>query len=311
MKDYYNILGVSRDASPDEIKKAYRKKSKQYHPDVNPDGGDKFKDIAEAYETLGDANKKGQYDNPNPFGGGGGSMDDFFNSFNQQRQQSQRRKPKSPDKIVNIEINPIESYIGVDKEFNYQVRVSCEGCNGSGGDKRVCGTCKGHGRVRQKFGSGMFSQVVDTDCPQCKGEGDIIINPCYECGGQRTKPSFTNIKVKIPKNMDNGDFLRVQGKGDFYPNKGVGDLILKVNMVKQDGFEKLNNDLVYSKKLDVNEFLTIKNIEIPHPDSKINIPLPDKLSTDKPLRVRGKGYNIQNNRGDLYIKIQVDRDLSE
>lgn len=312
MKDYYAILGVSRDSSPDEIKKAYRKKSKQYHPDVNPEGADKFKEIAEAYDTLGNVNKKGQYDNPNPFGGGDGSMDEFFNMFNQQRQQqTQRRRPKAPDKIINIEINPIESYIGIEKEFNYQVRVSCNGCNGTGGDKKVCGTCQGQGRVRQKFGSGTFSQVVDADCPQCRGEGSNIVNPCYDCGGQKTKPSFANIKVNIPKNMDSGDFLRVQSKGDFYPNRGVGDLILKVNMIKQDGFEKVNTDLVYTTKLNIDEFSTIKNIEIPHPDSKINIPLPNTLSTDKPLRVRGKGYKIQNVTGDLYIKLNVSRDLSE
>ena len=312
MKDYYAILGVSRDSSPDEIKKAYRKKSKQYHPDVNPEGADKFKEIAEAYDTLGDVNKKGQYDNPNPFNGGGGSMDDFFNMFNQQRQgQTQRRKPKSPDKIINVDITPIESYLGVEKELSYQVRVGCETCSGTGGDKEVCGQCKGHGRVRQKFGSGMFTQVVDVDCPQCQGEGYNIVRPCYGCGGQKTKPSIMTLRANIPKNMDSGDFLRVPNKGDFYPNRGVGDLILKINMIKHDGFEKVNNDMVYTTKLNVNDFSTIKNIEIPHPDTKISIPLPDKLDTDKPLRVRGKGYKIQNNTGDLYIKLGVFRDLSE
>jgi len=310
MKDYYQILGVSRDASQDEIKKAYRKLSKQYHPDVNPDGADKFKEIGEAYGVLSDENKKQQYDNPNPFGGGGGSMEDFFNMFNQQSQQQQRRRPQAPDKIINININPVESYIGVEKELSYQIRTSCETCNGNGGDREVCGTCQGHGRVRQKFGSGMFAQVVESDCPQCRGEGYRIINPCHTCGGQKTKPSFTNVRVNIPKNVDSGDFLRLQGKGDFYPGRGIGDLILKVSMVKGEGFEKVNNDLVYHHKVNVNDFISMEKIEVPHPDSKISIPLPQVLDTEKPLRVRGKGFNIQNVKGDLFIKLSVIREES-
>jgi len=310
MKDYYQILGVSRDASQDDIKKAYRKLSKQYHPDVNPDGADKFKEIGEAYGVLSDETKKQQYDNPNPFGGGGGSMEDFFNMFNQQSQQQQRRRPQAPDKIINININPVESYIGVEKELSYQIRTSCETCNGNGGDREVCGTCQGHGRVRQKFGSGMFAQVVESDCPQCRGEGYRIINPCHTCGGQKTKPSFTNVRVNIPKNVDSGDFLRLQGKGDFYPGRGIGDLILKVNMVKGEGFEKVNNDLVYHHKVNVNDFISMEKIEVPHPDSKISIPLPQVLDTEKPLRVRGKGFNIQNMKGDLFIKLSVTREES-
>ena len=310
MKDYYQILGVSRDASQDEIKKAYRKLSKQYHPDVNPDGADKFKEIGEAYGVLSDDTKKQQYDNPNPFGGGGGSMEDFFNMFNQQSQQQQRRRPQAPDKIINININPVESYIGVEKELSYQIRTSCETCNGNGGDREVCGTCQGHGRVRQKFGSGMFAQVVESDCPQCRGEGYRIINPCHTCGGQKTKPSFTNVRVNIPKNVDSGDFLRLQGKGDFYPGRGIGDLILKVSMVKGEGFEKVNNDLVYHHKVNVNDFISMEKIEVPHPDSKISIPLPQVLDTEKPLRVRGKGFNIQNVKGDLFIKLSVIREES-
>ena len=308
MKDYYKVLGVSRDASQDDIKKAYRKLSKQFHPDVNPDGGDKFKEIGEAYGVLSDETKRQQYDNPNPFtGGGGGSMEDFFNMFNQQAQQ-QRRRPKAPDKVVNVDISPLESFMGMEKELSYQVRKQCETCVGTGGDREVCNTCQGHGRVRQKFGSGMFAQVVESDCPQCRGEGYMIINPCHSCGGQKTKPSFENVKVNIPQNVDSGDFLRLQGKGDFYPNRGVGDLILKVNMIKKDQFEKVNNDLVYHHKINVNEFISMKNIQVPHPDSNINIPLPELLDTEKPLRVRGKGFKIQGVTGDLYIKLSVTRD---
>lgn len=304
MKDYYKILGVSRESSKDEIKKAYRQLSKQFHPDVNPDGADKFKEIAEAYDVLSDDNKKSQYDNPNPFGGHRGSMEDFFNVFNQQ----QRSAPKSPEKVINVEINPIESFLGVEKELNYQVRSKCNSCSGTGGDREVCNTCHGHGRVRQNFGSGMFAQIVEMDCPQCRGEGYYIIKPCFSCGGQKTKPDFINLKVRIPQNVDSGDFLRIEGKGDFYPNFGNGDVILRVNMVKKDNFEKVNNDLVYYKKIGIDEFSSMDKMDIPHPETKLSIPLPEKLDTEKPLRVRGKGYKVQGVTGDLFIKLFVVRD---
>ena len=309
MKDYYNILGVSRDASQDDIKKAYRKKSKQYHPDVNPDGGDMFKEIGEAYSILSDENKRKQYDNPNPFGGGGGSFEDLFNMFNGQSRQ-QRRRPQAPDKIININLTPLESYFGGDKNINFQVKEGCELCNGTGGDQEVCGTCQGHGRVRQQFGNGAFAQVIESNCPSCAGSGYEITNPCVKCNGQKRTDNITQIKVQIPSNVDSGDFLRVRGKGDFHVGIGKGDLIIKINMVRADGWEKVGRDLVWNTKVSASEFLSMKSLEVPHPDGAIKIPLPDVLDTEKPLRVKGKGFKIEG-VGDLYLKMSVKRESSE
>lgn len=304
-KDYYNILGVNRDASKDDIKKAYRKLSKQYHPDVNPEGGDKFKEIAEAYDTLSDDNKRKQYDNPNPFGGGGGSMEDFFNMFNSQSHQKRRR---APDKTLNVDITPLESYHGVNKQIVYQANHSCDLCNGTGGDNTVCGTCGGYGSLRRQVGTGLFTQIVETQCPSCQGSGYQITNPCIKCNGNKVEPRMRDITVKIPKGADNGDFLRVGGQGDFNAQMGTtGDLIIKVNMIKSEGFEKVGNDLVYTHKMNPIDFITAENIIVPHPLNKLSIPVPDSLSTTTPLRLKAKGYHIQNHVGDFYVKINVSR----
>jgi len=304
-KDYYSILGVSRDSSPDEIKKAYRKLSKQYHPDVNPDGADKFKEIAEAYDTLSDPNKKQQYDNPNPFGGGGfGGFEDFFEAFNQQ----QRKPNRAPDKILNVNINPVESFLGIDKDITYQYKEKCQPCNGEGGDRQVCNTCMGRGSIRQQFGTGLFTQIVDTPCHPCNSTGYVVYNPCHSCGGQGTKNNMENIMISIPKGVDDGDFLRASTKGDYNRVSGVrGDLIIKIQMVRQYGFEKSGNHLIYNADISPLDMIINQHVDIPHPSGSIKIVLPPNVSSDKPLRLKGKGYNIQGNVGDMYVKLTVSR----
>ena len=300
MKDYYNILGVNRNASPDEIKKAYRSKSKQYHPDVNPAGGEMFKEIAEAYDVLSNEEKKRQYDNPSPFGG---SFEDLFSMFGQQ--QRQPRRPKSPDTIVNLEITPIESYNGVSKKMNYQVKSSCTTCSGSGGDKKICNICNGSGSIRQQMGTGLFSTVVETACNGCNGTGYQISNPCYTCNGNAVVNKMESIEIDIPRNVDNGDFLRVAGKGNYYINSGFGDLVVKIVVNRVDGFEKIGMDLIYYKKVTPIDILTNEKIIIPHPNGNISVNLPTDLDTDKPLRIRGKGYVTQQGIGNMYLKISV------
>mgnify|MGYP003636621948 FL=1 len=303
-------MGVTRQSTPDEIKKAYRKLSKQFHPDVNPEGADRFKDIAEAYDTLSDVNKKKVYDNPNPFGGGG-NIDDFFNMFNQQSNRNSRSRSRVPDKTISVDITPIESFNGHEKEINYSVNHACGLCVGTGGDKNMCNSCNGHGSLRQQVGNGIFTQVVETQCPTCMGEGYVIINPCVKCNGNKTIPSITNIKVKMPVGVDSGDFLKVRGKGDYY-NNGYGNLVIKVNMIKKDGYEKLGKDLIYTHNMDALEFLIGDKITVEHPNTKLSIPLPKEINTEKPLRVKSKGYHIQNHVGDFYIKLKVSRfEISE
>jgi molecular chaperone DnaJ len=303
MKDYYKILGVNKNASKEEIRKSYRKLSKKYHPDVNPSGEDKFKEISEAYETLIDDNKRNQYDNPNPFGNMGGGhhpFSDFMNQFTNRRQPR-----KTPEKIIRVNISPIESYTGIRKEINYQTKHTCKKCNGEGGDRNSCGTCNGSGFIDRKVGSSFFSQVIRTNCDVCAGTGYRIINPCVECHGSGSTMKRETITVDIPKNVSSGNTLRVRGKGDSRSETGYGDLIIEIDVPKTNNFEKIGEDLVYHLNINSFDFMFSSEIMIPHPDGNLKISIPEKTETEKPLRLRTKGYRVNNRVGDLYVKLNI------
>jgi|TARA_R110000796_G_scaffold95432_1_gene200608 molecular chaperone DnaJ len=298
MKDYYQILNINKNASQGEIKKAYRKLSKQYHPDVNPQGEEKFKDIAAAYDILGDETKKKQYDNPSPFGQQ--FSGNPFDMFNQQRRQN---KPKTKDKVMRVTLTPEDSFNGIEKELTFKSKASCELCSGTGGKKNTCKTCAGRGFNRQKIGTGFFTQTVDTPCQTCRGSGEMVIDPCNNCNGLGSIDKFKNIKLTIPKGVDNGDFLRVGGKGDFI-NNIQGDLLIQINMIKSK-YEKVGKDLVFKVELTPADMLLNKTIRVQHPDGELEINLPEHLSTEKPLRLKSKGFVTPNGIGDFYIKICV------
>jgi molecular chaperone DnaJ len=306
MKNYYEILGVNENASADEIKKAYRKLSKQFHPDVNQNGEEKFKDITEAYENIGNENKRNEYNNRknNPFGGGMG-FDDIFNHFNG---GGHTQRPKSPDKVINVEITPIESFFGVNKVLEYNTMECCGVCHGSGGNRKVCNTCKGNGFINQRLGTGMFVHNIQMQCPECHGGGSTIINRCGGCYGIAMTQKVEKISVAIPSNVDDGDFMRVAGKGDYNPpTKLVGDLILKINMVKRDNYEKHGKDLILNKRISPVDMLLDDQIEVIHPEGNLKIKLPDGFDTETPLRVKNKGYKFNDGPGDFYVKIYVTK----
>jgi molecular chaperone DnaJ len=310
MKNYYEILGISKDATHDEIKKTYRKLAVQYHPDK---GGDetKFKEIAEAYDTLGDESKRQQYNHKleNPFAGGFGggnpfgNMDDILNQmfgggFGQQQQQR-----RAPEKIIEIQITVLESYLGADKSITYSRKGACNTCNGSGGDRTGCSTCGGQGFVMQRAGTGMFTQIVRTQCPGCNGHGYRVTNPCYSCNGNGLKDIVDTLSINFPRGIDNGQMLRVTNRGD-YSNGVIGDLVLKVKLVSENGFEKSNNDLIYNAFFNLDD-LNKNEFEIPHPSGKISVKFPKEFNTQVPLRLRQKGFIINNNVGDLFVKMNV------
>lgn len=306
MNNYYEILGVSKDATQDDIKKAYRKLAIQYHPDKNPEGADKFKEIAQAYDTIGDENKRKEYDNRlnSPFGGGGKmSYEDFINQmFGNQGGNpfnNQQRRKSAPDKIIKVQITPIESFKGLDKKINYIRDYKCEPCNGSGGDQQVCHTCGGSGFQVKSFGTGFMTQQIRTSCTTCGGKGYTLVHRCYNCGGNGVKPNAHEISVKLPVGVDNGQYFKLGDLGD-YRNGDYGDLVIQVEVVPHDGFEKINNDLIYSLYLNLKEAQEDK-FKIPHPDGELFMTAPKVFDTSKPLRLRGKGYP----GGDMYVKLNV------
>jgi molecular chaperone DnaJ len=302
-ENFYTILGVESNATQEDIKKAFREKSKLHHPDK---GGseDTFKKINEAYSTLSDEQKRHQYDNKgkNPFGFGGHDMSDIFEQMFNFGGRNQPRRQGHQDKIIEFQITPVESYLSTEKTIQFVRKEACNTCNGKGGDRITCSGCKGQGFFAQAVNNGFFQQVVRSVCQQCSGNGYTFRNRCFTCQGTGTKDVGENLSVKIPHGMDDGQFLKVHGKGDF-SNGGYGNLLLKIKMIPSDGFEKLNNDLIY------NINLTLKDLEkddfsIPHPSGEINIKFPEEFDTAKPLRVRGKGYQGQT-PGDLFIKMNV------
>jgi len=305
MKNYYEILGIEENSTQEQIKKQYRVLSKQYHPDVNPEGGERFKEIAEAYEVLSNPQKRSNYDaqKNNPMGGEDfgdifsrvfGGMNPFGGDFFQQR-----RQPGAPPKIVKLEISPIESFLGADKKIFYFKENQCQGCLGGGGEQQHCKTCGGSGSVIKTYGTGFMVQQIRTACGSCGGRGFTLINKCYQCQGKGTKTTSQEIQVKLPVGIDSGQFIKLQSYGDF--NNGVyGDLVIQIEVTPQDDFEKINNDLVYTLYLDQYSIM-MDNFKIPHPNGELNLKAPKKFDTSVPLRLKGKGYN----GGDMFVKLHV------
>lgn len=309
MSNYYEILGVSKDATQEDIKKAYRKLAIQYHPDKNPDGGEKFKEISVAYDTIGDVSKRKEYDSRlnNPFGGNGDlSYEDFIRQMFGNRggdpfANAQRRK-SAPDKIIKVQITPIESYKGVDKKINYMKNNHCEVCSGSGGEQQNCNTCGGAGFQIKTYGTGFMVQQIRTTCPTCAGRGYTLVHSCYSCNGNGIKTNANEVTIKLPVGVDSGQYLKLVDLGDF-KNGEYGDLVIQIEVVPKDGYEKINNDLIYNLFLNLEEVQQDKFV-IPHPDGMLNMSSPKTFDTSKPLRLRGKGYN----GGDMYVKLNVKFD---
>jgi molecular chaperone DnaJ len=303
MKDYYKILEVEEKASQQDIKKSYRTLSKKYHPDVNPEGGEQFKDIAEAYDVIGNTEKRAQYDQNknNPFAGGNGgsSFEEMFNQmFNRGNAQRTRRK-SVPDKILKVQISPIESYQGIEKKVQYLKDIQCGTCSGTGGQQQTCSGCNGAGFQIKTFGTGFMVQQIRQACASCGGRGYTLVHKCGTCSGVGTKGEMSVVNFKLPKGVDSGQFLKLENFGDFRQGE-IGDLVIQIEVVEKDGFEKMNNDLIYSLFLDL-EGIKDDKLKVPHPDGDLMLGQPKMFDTSKPLRLKGKGYN----GGDMYVKLNV------
>ena len=298
-ENLYETLGVNENATQDEIKKSYRRLVKEKHPDA---GGneEEFKKISVAYDTLGDEGKRKQYDDQknNPFSNMGG-MGDFFSQMYNNNRTTQQRVPTT---TISINVGVLESYKGDKKNIVYQRKKKCEPCGGSGGDKKTCSNCNGQGSFTRQVGSGFFVQIVQMECQQCRGTGQMIIDPCFICNGVGTQPEMKNVEVKLPHGIDNGHHVRLQGMGDFHSTT-YGDLIVRINLVPQENFERVGSHLVYNAFVDLEE-LKSGVISVPHPDGKLNLKLPKKVDTSIPLRVKSKGFRIDS-IGDLIVNQYV------
>jgi molecular chaperone DnaJ len=235
----------------------------------------------------------------NPFSGMGGGDDMFQHMFNQAF-GNRRQENRVHDLVIDTELKVTESYLGANKEITYRRKLKCDPCNGTGGERINCTGCGGSGVITQQIGTGLFTQIIRQTCNSCGGRGFSYKTTCGTCHGSTTTSSTETISIKLPNGIDEGQFLRVQGKGDF--KDGIyGNLVVKVKVVPENNFEKSMDDLIYNAYFDL-ESLKSDSVKVPHPLGEISIKLPGEFDTSKPLRVKSKGYH---NTGDLYIKLFV------
>ncbi|MBQ8502615.1 MAG: molecular chaperone DnaJ [Bacteroides sp.] len=344
-RDYYEVLGVEKNASADEIKKAYRKKAIQYHPDKNPgdkEAEDKFKEAAEAYDVLSNPDKRARYDqfghagmsgaagNGGPFGGFGGagmSMDDIFSMFGDifggrsgfgggfsgfGGGGAQQRRHRGSDLRVKVKLNLKEISTGVEKKFKLKKYVPCSHCHGTGaegdGGTETCPTCKGSGSVIRNQQTILGTMQTRTTCPNCGGEGHIIKNKCKECSGEGIVYGEEVVTVKIPAGVMEGIQLSMSGKGNAGKHNGIpGDLLILVEEEPDKELVRDESDLIYNLLLSFPTAALGGAVEIPTVDGRVKVKIEPGTQPGKVLRLRGKGLPSVNGygTGDLLVNISI------
>lgn len=348
-RDYYEVLGVSKDASQDEIKKAYRKRAMKFHPDRNsddPDAEKKFKEASEAYEVLRDDKKRQQYDQfghqgmNGGFGGGAGGFEnvgfeDIFSRFGEifgsdfadvfgggAGRSRGRRSAGQPgaDMKLRIKLSLEEIAFGTEKKLKVKKQVKCDKCNGTGAetdeDFQTCGTCKGQGEVRQVQRT-MLGQMVNIQaCPECNGDGRIITEKCSKCHGEGRYKGKETVKVRVPSGVSEGNYITMRGQGNAGKRGGgAGALVILIEEEEHEHFERDGSDIYYDLVLSLPDAILGTEIEVPTLKGKAKVKVDEGTQPGKLLRMKGKGIEGLNNSGigDEYIRVNVfmPKDLSD
>lgn len=342
-RDYYEVLGVTRQANKDELKKAYRKLAMKYHPDRNPgdeSAEEKFKEAAEAYEVLNDDQKRAAYDRfghagvKGASGGQASNFEDIFSQFNDifgdsspfgdifggGRRRTRRRGQRGSDLRIGLKMSLEEIMSSPEKKFKLHRQILCEACNGTGAEDgtafQTCPTCNGQGEIRQQAGGGFFQQIVVTTCPTCQGEGRIISKSCKVCEGSGRVKKEDVVSVKIPAGVREGMSLTVRGKGNAGLRGGSpGDLIIQIEEKPSDLFERNGDDLIHQLFISFPDAAMGTTVEVPTISGKSRpIKIAPGTQAGKMVRIRGQGLpNIDGyGTGDLliYINVWTPRDLT-
>lgn len=336
-RDYYEVLGVSRGASDDEIKKAYRKLAKKYHPDLNPGNAEAeqhFKEVNEAYEVLSDSNKRSRYDqfghagvDPNYGAGGGGfggfdgsfdfgDLGDIFGSFfgGGFGGRTQRNGPQRGESIrVGLTISFEEAAFGCEKEVSVDRVDQCPTCKGSGCEAgttpEVCTQCNGTGTVQQRRQTPMGVFATTTTCPKCGGRGKIIHSPCKDCNGTGQQRKRKTIQVSVPAGIDNGQTISLRGQGNAGKNGGpAGDLLIVITVRPHELFRRDGNNVYCDAPITFTQAVLGGEMEIPTIDGKVKYDIPEGTQTGTTFRLRGKGIPNLNGRGrgDQYVTVYIE-----
>ncbi len=340
-KDYYTILGVSKNASNQDIKQAYRKLAHKYHPDKK--GGDekKFKQINEAYQVLSNDQKRAQYDQfgsafpgqGGPSGAwGNGNFEDIFRNFGGFRsanfdfddifsffsgspggqKRTREYKSKAKDIVVDLEITLEEIYNRANKEIKLRKNVKCPKCNSSGREPgsamKKCSTCNGNGEIHQtqKTIFGSFSRI--TVCPDCHGEGEIPEKACTKCRGRGTIKDVQAITINVPAGVDDGQIIKLERQGEA-GGKGIipGNLYIRIHLEKHKDFTKKGNDIYYELPIKFTQAALGDKVEIPTLEKKVKLKIPSGVESGKLLRIKNKGLpQADGSRGDQLVKIKIN-----
>lgn len=335
-RDYYEVLGVDKNAGTDEIKKAYRKLAKQYHPDVNEHkekAAEKFKEASEAYSVLSDPKKREQYDsfghaafNGGGFGGFGfddmmGGFGDIFESFFGGRRSSRRAGPvRGQDLQMELKISFEAAAFGINKEIKLNKDVQCESCKGTGSragtELKTCETCGGAGQIRQQRNTAFGSFVNVADCPDCGGSGKINRNPCPDCGGRGAVAKQKTLKIDIPAGIDNNQIITLRGEGGAGKRGGpYGDLLVYVRVSPHKYFKREGYDLILEMPISFADATLGAQITVPTLEGKVKYKISEGTQTGTVFRLKDKGIKYLNStkKGSLYVqvKVEVPKKLSE
>ena len=335
-RDYYEVLGVNRNASPDEVKNAFRNLARQFHPDVNksPDAEEKFKEINEAYGVLSDADKRAAYDRYGHSGVNYQGMPDFsnidlqdilegffgFGGFGNGARRSRNAPHRGADLSSRIRLTFEEAVFGVEKEIEIVRDEKCTVCNGSGAEPgsnpRVCSTCNGQGEVRQVHQTFLGSMVQVVTCPNCGGKGEVIEKPCSNCHGRGLERKTIKKSVAIPAGVDNGNQIRLANEGQPGLNGGPnGNFYLEIEIEPHKYFRRKGNDIMLDLDINIAQASLGDEIRIPTVDGDVDLRIPPGTQPGKVFRLRDKGVPFirKNNRGDqlVTVNVQVPSSLSD
>ena len=339
-RDYYEVLGVEKGASAEEIKKAYRKSAMKYHPDRNPgdkSAEEKFKELGEAYEVLSDDDKRARYDqfgfagvDPNYGGGAGyeggfggfggfgdfGDLGDIFGSFfggGRSRSANQNAPRRGENVGARLELTFEEAAFGCEKEVSVQRIENCGACNGSGsadGQIETCSQCRGTGQVRTVQNIMGMQMQSQTTCPRCSGRGKIVKNPCTTCRGKGKVRKSQRIKVKIPAGVDNNQSVRVREEGNAGANGGPnGDLLVEIFIKRHRIFARENMDVYCEVPISFTQAALGAEIEVPTLDGKVSYEIPEGTQSGRQFTISGKGIPQVGNprrRGNHYFTVIVE-----